>query len=70
MLLAFFVCRWQGKTHVWKLAVLCIALPGWSYTDCYRKKKKNTEEGRKLRAGEKKGGVGAGESQARKKGEK
>ena len=57
--------------HVWKLAVLCIALPGWSYTDCYRKNKKQQEkEGRGLRAGEKKGGVGVGESQARKKGEK
>lgn len=35
LLLAFFVCQWQGKKmHVWKLAVLRIALPGWSYTDC------------------------------------
>lgn len=30
--------------HVWKLAVLRVALQGWSYTDCCRKKLKKQEK--------------------------
>lgn len=54
----------------------CIALPGWSYTDFYKKKKhtqknpKKLEEGRRLRARENKGRVGVRESQASKKEER
>lgn len=33
--------------HVWKLAVLRIALPGWSYADCYGGGKKTQHQNRR-----------------------
>lgn len=51
----------REKMHVWKLAVVHTALSSWSYADCLEKKK---GEERKRRV------QGAGESQARKTGEK